>query len=195
MDTPARPGTDLGAAYRRRRRLVNLTSIPFFVLAAVALLSRITSGRFLGIPFSVAGPVAYITFLVSFVVHIIIWRCPACEGYLGLIGSSKFCPKCGARLGGGAEGEAKPGRMMISSEPKLGFKIWTAALSVFVAVVLYPNIVGRHGIAKSLVITALAVAAIWMIYAVIGRVINGAVARELKRRSGEKPGGPPEPKA
>jgi len=100
MENTAKSGADLGAVYRRRKRLINLTSIPFFVLAAVALLSRITSGRFLGIPFSVAGPLAYITFLVSFVLHIIIWRCPACEGYLGLVGSSRFCPKCGARLGG-----------------------------------------------------------------------------------------------
>ena len=83
----------------------------------------------------------------------------------------------------------------MTAKPGLGFKIWTAALSVFVAVMLYPNIVGRHGVAKSLLITALAVAAIWMMYAVIGRVINGAVAKELKRRSGERPGGPPEPKA
>lgn len=70
----------------------------------------------------------------------------------------------------------------------LGPKIWTSALSIFVAVMLYPNIVGRHGVVKSLLITALAVGVIWLMYAVIGKVLNGAVAAELKRRSGG-PGG------
>jgi len=109
MEASLKPSRDLGAVFRRRKRLVGLSSLPFFVLAAVALLSRITSGRFLGIPFSISGPLAYITFLVTFIAHIIIWRCPACEGYLGLAGSSGYCPKCGARLGGGPEEEAKTG--------------------------------------------------------------------------------------
>lgn len=69
----------------------------------------------------------------------------------------------------------------------LGPKIWTSALSVFVAVMLYPNIVGRHGVVISLGITALAVGVIWLMYAFIGWLINGAVAAELKRR-GHEPG-------
>jgi hypothetical protein len=109
MEASLKPSRDLGAVFRRRKRLVGLSSLPFFVLAAVALLSRITSGRFLGIPFSIAGPLAYITFLVTFIAHIIIWRCPACEGYLGLAGSSRYCPKCGVRFGGGPEEEEKTG--------------------------------------------------------------------------------------
>jgi len=71
----------------------------------------------------------------------------------------------------------------MSAKPGLGFKIWTAFLSVFVAVMLFPNILGKHGVWKSLLITALAVGAIWLMYFIIGRVINGAVAKELKRRS------------
>lgn len=74
----------------------------------------------------------------------------------------------------------------MTAKPGIGFKVWTAFLSVFVAVLLYPNIVGRHGVARSLFITALAVGAIWLMYFVIGRVINGAVANELKRKSAEK---------
>jgi len=80
------------------------------------------------------------------------------------------------------------------AKPGLGFKIWTAALSVFVAAMLYPNIVGRHGIAKSLVITALAVGAIWLMYFVIGRLLNGVVAKELKRRSSGSQGHDPDAK-
>ena len=76
--------------------------------------------------------------------------------------------------------------------PGSGFRIWTAALSVFVAVLLYPNIVGRHGVASSLLITALAVGAIWLMYFVIGRLINGVVAKELKRRAAESAGRRPD---
>jgi hypothetical protein len=74
----------------------------------------------------------------------------------------------------------------MTKKPGIGFKIWTAALSVFVAVLLYPNIVGKHGVVKSLFITVLAVGAIWLMYFIIGRLINGAVAKELKRKREER---------
>jgi len=74
----------------------------------------------------------------------------------------------------------------MTAKPGIGFRVWTAFLSMFVAVMLFPNIVGRHGVARSLLITALAVGAIWLMYFVIGRLINGAVAKELKRKSAEK---------
>jgi uncharacterized membrane protein (DUF485 family) len=103
--SPEERTRNVGEIVRRRKRLVVLSSIPFFVLAAVAILSRLTAGRFLGIPFSVAGPAAFATFLVTFAAHVIIWRCPACGGYLGFLGSSTFCPKCGTRFAR-APGEA-----------------------------------------------------------------------------------------
>ncbi len=81
------------------------------------------------------------------------------------------------------------------AKPGIGFKIWTAFLSVFVAVMLFPNIVGKHGVGKSLLITALAVGAIWMMYLVIGQVISRAVSEELKRKGLEKQGDNPETKA
>lgn len=81
------------------------------------------------------------------------------------------------------------------AKPGLGFKIWTAALSVFVAILLYPNIVGKHGVEKSLLITVLAVGAIWLIYLVIGRLINRAVSEELKRKSQETRHDNPDAKA
>jgi len=69
----------------------------------------------------------------------------------------------------------------MSAKPGLGFKIWTALLSVFVAVLLFPNIVGKHGVWKSLLITALAVGAIWLMYFAISRFIAWAVSKELKK--------------
>jgi len=77
--------------------------------------------------------------------------------------------------------------MKMTAKPGLGFKIWTASLSVFVAVMLFPNIVGKHGVWKSLLITALAVGAIWLMYFIIGRVINWAVSEELKKRELKRP--------
>ena len=79
--------------------------------------------------------------------------------------------------------------------PGLGFKIWTAILSVFVAVMLYPSIVGKHGVWKSLLLTALAVGAIWLMYFVVGRLINWGVLEELKRKSREKQDDHPDAKA
>lgn len=72
---------------------------------------------------------------------------------------------------------------MIPAKPGIGFKIWTTVLSVFVAAMLFPAIVGRHGVARSAAITALAVGVIWVMYFVLGWIINDAVAKELKRRS------------
>jgi hypothetical protein len=68
-------------------------------------------------------------------------------------------------------------------KPGFGFKIWTAFLSVFVAAMLFPNIVGRRGVWKSLLITALAVGAIWLMYVLLSRFIEWEVSRELKWKS------------
>jgi hypothetical protein len=63
----------------------------------------------------------------------------------------------------------------------LGFKIWTAFLSVFVTLMLF--VFGKHSFWKSLLIAAIAVGAIWMMYFIIGQVISRAVSEELKRKS------------
>jgi predicted RNA-binding Zn-ribbon protein involved in translation (DUF1610 family) len=186
MTIPEERTGELGKIVRRRKRLVLMTSMPFFAIAAVALLARITSGRFPGVPFSIAGPLAYVTFLATFVAHVLIWRCPACDRYLGIDYASRFCPKCGVSLDGGARDEASSG----IRRTKLGFKIWTALLSVFVASALFPSIVGRHGVKKSLLITFLAVCAIWGMYYAVGKLISWAVADELKRRAQKGEGGP-----
>jgi hypothetical protein len=80
-----------------------------------------------------------------------------------------------------------PRRMITVQKPRNGFKIWTALLSVFVAVMLFPAIVGRHGVTKSLAITALAVGVIWVMYFGIGKLVEHAVSEELRRRSLKQP--------
>ena len=56
----------------------------------------------------------------------------------------------------------------------------SAFLSIFVTVMLF--IFGKHSFWKSLLIAAIALGAIWMMYFVIGQVINQAVSQELKKR-------------
>ena len=189
MKNPSKRAGELGRIVRRRKRLVTLSSVPFFALAGVALLARTTSGRFLGVPFSIAGPLAYVTFLAAFIARVLIWRCPACDRYLGIVGASRFCPKCGAGLDGGTRDESPSG----IRKTRLGFKIWTAFLSVFVASALFPSIVGRHGVKKSLLITFMAVGAIWGMYCAVGALIGWAVADELKRRGQKGEDGANEP--
>ena len=72
----------------------------------------------------------------------------------------------------------------MASKPELGFKIWTAFLSVFVTVMLF--IFGKFSFWKSLLLAAISVGAIWMMYFIIGQLISRAVSQELKKRSQEK---------
>jgi hypothetical protein len=74
----------------------------------------------------------------------------------------------------------------MAKKQRNGFKIWTILLSVFVAVLLFPAIVGRQGIARSLPITALAVGAIWFMYLGVGKFIEYAMSEELKKRSAKR---------
>lgn len=107
MNPPKSQSQEYPEIIRKRRRLITLSSIPFFVLAAVAFPARVTAGRFLGIPFSIASPVFYAVFLATLVFHVAVWRCPACGAYLGLVASSRFCPKCGV----GFDAESNTGRI------------------------------------------------------------------------------------
>ena len=81
---------------RKRRRL--LSTVPFFLFAAIAIIARLNTGDFFGIPFSIAGPVAYAALLAVIVFRIVDWRCPACNRLLSLDVDPKFCQKCGFKL-------------------------------------------------------------------------------------------------
>jgi len=84
--------------YTKRRQRRNISTVPFFVFAFIAIVSRLSPGGFLGIPFSIAGPVAYATLLATVVYRIVDWRCPACNRILSLDANPKFCQKCGFKL-------------------------------------------------------------------------------------------------
>lgn len=84
--------------YIKRKQRRNISSIPFFLFAAIALIARLNTGGFFGIPFSIAGPVAYATLLAVVVFRIVDWRCPACNSFLSLDANPSFCQKCGFKL-------------------------------------------------------------------------------------------------
>ncbi len=74
----------------------------------------------------------------------------------------------------------------MTAKPRNGFKLWAAFLSATFALLLLPNIVGRHGVWMSLFYTGLGVGFIWLLYFAVGRFIDWRVSEELKRRSREK---------
>lgn len=63
------------------------------------------------------------------------------------------------------------------------FKVWTIFLSVVFGVLLFPNIVDKHGFWLSLLFTAAGIAAIWIMYFAIGQLIDWVVSTEIKRRN------------
>lgn len=81
--------------YLRRRRRRNLSLIPFFVAAGLAWIARLSPNGVLGVPFSIVGPVAWIVVLAVILYRILEWRCPACNGFMGLVDSPRYCPQCG----------------------------------------------------------------------------------------------------
>jgi hypothetical protein len=71
----------------------------------------------------------------------------------------------------------------MTAKPGTGFKVWTAVLSLTFALLLFPAIVGRHGVVMALLYTGLGVGLIWLLYFGIGRFFEWAISEKLKRRS------------
>lgn len=69
------------------------------------------------------------------------------------------------------------------ARPITVFKAWTILLSVVFGVLLFPNIVGKHGFWLSLFFTAAGIGVIWLVYFGIGQFINWAVSKEIKKRN------------
>jgi hypothetical protein len=63
-------------------------------------------------------------------------------------------------------------------------KVLATAFSVVFAVLLFPSIVGVHGVAKSLVFTALGVGFIWLVYFMLGNLFKNI--HDHGRKEGEE---------
>lgn len=69
------------------------------------------------------------------------------------------------------------------ARPATIFKVWTILLSIVFGVLLFPNIVDKHGFWLSLLFTALGIGVIWLMYFAIGQFMNWVVSEEQKRRN------------
>jgi hypothetical protein len=67
------------------------------------------------------------------------------------------------------------------AKPAAVFKVWTILLSTVFGVLLFTNILDKHGFWRSLFFTALGISFIWMMYFAIGKLIDWVVSEELKR--------------
>lgn len=77
-------------------------------------------------------------------------------------------------------------RKAMSAQPAKIFKVWTALLSIIFAVMLFPNIIDRHGFWMSLLYTGLGVGVIWLAYFGIGQLLQWIVSKELEERNLER---------
>ncbi len=57
--------------YSKRKQWRYISLVPFFLLAAVTVIARLSPDGFLGIPFRIAEPVAYAALLTMVVLRII----------------------------------------------------------------------------------------------------------------------------
>lgn len=69
------------------------------------------------------------------------------------------------------------------ARPITVFKAWTILLSVVFGVLLFPNIVDKHGFWLSLFFTATGIGVIWLVYFGIGHFIDWTVSKEIERRN------------
>jgi hypothetical protein len=74
-------------------------------------------------------------------------------------------------------------RTATMARPITVFKVWTILLSVVFGLLLFPNIVDKHGLWLSLFFTVAGIGVIWLAYFGIGQFINWAVSKEIKRRN------------
>ncbi|MFC2083694.1 hypothetical protein ACFLS9_01420 [Bacteroidota bacterium] len=82
---------------RRRSVRVGIFIFALVLLIGVTLLA-FPSWELFGMPKLVWAPFFYIIMFGIIISIAIIWRCPACNGLLGDVFSTKFCPKCGFKF-------------------------------------------------------------------------------------------------
>jgi hypothetical protein len=80
---------------RKKRRLT-----VFFIVIGLMIGALFTYPNFVlfGMPKTVWGPVFTLVILGLLLVIIIDWRCPVCNGLMGDVFQTKFCPRCGYKF-------------------------------------------------------------------------------------------------
>ena len=85
-------------AFRRRRSVrIGIFILALSVMVAVTLLA-FPSWELFGLPKMAWAPFFYLLMFGLIVLIALVWRCPACNGLLGDVFHTKYCPKCGLKL-------------------------------------------------------------------------------------------------
>lgn len=84
--------------YLKRKRIrIWIMFIALFLLIGVTVLA-FPSWELFGMPKIVWAPFFYLILFALLIGIGVFWRCPACNGLLGDVFSSKYCPKCGYKF-------------------------------------------------------------------------------------------------
>ena len=87
--------------FRTRRSRQMMVSLPMMALVlGAALLHDKKTDTIAGFSSAIFGGTMLVLVLGVLAFSFKNWRCPACNSYLGRSLSPRFCPKCGAQLGG-----------------------------------------------------------------------------------------------
>jgi len=89
---------DVIAEFEKRRRKLTLFAIIIgLIVGAVSFMAYQS-----GMPKPMAGILLVVSFAWALIVHVKLWRCPACNGHLGRLYLGlklpKYCPHCGIKL-------------------------------------------------------------------------------------------------
>jgi len=84
--------------FRKRRSMrIGIFVLILFLLIGVTLLA-FPSWELFGMKKLTWAPFFYLLMFGLITSIALIWRCPACNGLLGDVFTSKFCPKCGFKF-------------------------------------------------------------------------------------------------
>ncbi len=84
--------------YLKRKRIrIWIMFITLFLLIGVTVLA-FPSWELFGMPKIVWAPFFYLILFALLIGVGVFWRCPSCNGLLGDVFSSKYCPKCGYKF-------------------------------------------------------------------------------------------------
>jgi len=81
--------------FQKRRKIRILTAGAAIALMAGVVILSDSNWNLFGMPKRVWAPYFYLALFIHLIGIAFTWRCPGCNGLLGDVFSTRFCPKCG----------------------------------------------------------------------------------------------------
>ena len=82
---------------KRRQIRIWISVIAIFLMISVTLIAFPTWELF-GMPKLIWAPFFYLIMFALIIGIGVFWRCPSCNGLLGDVFNTKYCPKCGHKF-------------------------------------------------------------------------------------------------